>query len=233
MSDAVEEPRPGIGTLAEKSLHAALKEWIAEPGDRFEVKTGRFVIDIVRDDALIEIQTRHLYAMKRKLSRLLPDHTIHLYHPIPQARWIVRESAEGAFIGRRKSPKKGQILDIFAELVRVPHLLLEPNLTLHVLLTHEENVLRDDGQGSWRRKGWSSHDRRLLAVIDEATFASKADYLALLPEQLAQPFTNKRLAQALGVRRVIAQKMSYTLRAMGLLEQVGKEGRANLFEVAI
>ena len=231
MDDAAEQASPGIGTLAEKSLHASLKEWIAEPGDRFEVKTGRFVIDIVRDDTLIEIQTRHLYAMKRKLSRLLPDYTIHLYHPIPQARWIVRESADGEFIGRRKSPKKGQILDIFAELVRVPHLLLEPNLTLHVLLTHEESVLRDDGKGSWRRKGWSSHDRRLLSVVDEATFFSGADYLALLPEQLERPFTNKSLSKALGVRTAIAQKMTYTLRAMGLIEQVGKQGRSNLFEV--
>ena len=61
-----------IGTLSEKSLHAGLKEWLSQPGDTFEVKVDGFVIDIVRGDVLFEIQTRHLYAMKRKLSKLLP-----------------------------------------------------------------------------------------------------------------------------------------------------------------
>lgn len=231
MGEVTEVESPGIGTLAEKSLHAALKEWIAEPGDRFEVKTGRFIIDIVRNDTLIEIQTRHLYAMKRKLTRLLPDYSIHLYHPIPQARWIIRESAQGQFISRRKSPKKGKILDIFTELVCVPHLLLEPNLTLHIMLTHEESILRDDGKGSWRRKGWSNYDRRLLDVVEVVSFRTAADYLGILPAGLPQPFTNKALAKALGCRANIAQKITYTLRAMELIKQVGKEGRATLFEV--
>ena len=162
MSETTQAESPGIGTLSEKSLHAALKQWIAQPGDQFEVKSGRFVIDIMRGDTLIEIQTRHLYAMKRKLRRLLPDHTIHLYHPIAKQKWIVRQTADGEPISRRKSPKKGRLHDIFNELVRIPNLLLEPNLILHVLLIEEESILRDDGQGSWRRRGWSSHDRLLL-----------------------------------------------------------------------
>ena len=61
-----------IGTLNEKSLHAALKEWYALPGDRFEVAVDGFVADIVRGEQLIEIQTRSFPAMKRKLRRLLP-----------------------------------------------------------------------------------------------------------------------------------------------------------------
>ncbi len=39
---------PHIGTLNEKPLHASLKMWVAEPGDQFEVRIGRFVADIVR-----------------------------------------------------------------------------------------------------------------------------------------------------------------------------------------
>ena len=37
-----------IGTLNEGSLHAALKELYAQPGDQFEVPLDRFVIDIKR-----------------------------------------------------------------------------------------------------------------------------------------------------------------------------------------
>ena len=185
----------------------------------------------MRGDTLIEIQTRHLYAMKRKLKRLLPDHTIHLYHPIAQQKWIVRQTAEGDPISRRKSPKKGRLHDIFTELVRIPDLLLAPNLTLHVLLTEEETILRDDGQGSWRRKGWSNYDRLLLGVMEEAVLATAADYLALLPAGLPQPFSNKQLAEALSCQTRLAGRMTYTLRTMGLLQLAGKQGQANLFAV--
>jgi hypothetical protein len=66
-----------IGRLNEKSLHADLKQWLAQPGDQFEVAIDGFVIDIVRGDKLIEIQTRNFGAMKRKLTQLLDHHPVH------------------------------------------------------------------------------------------------------------------------------------------------------------
>ena len=38
--------RQGIGTLGERSLHAALKEYFRGDGDETEVPVGRFVADI-------------------------------------------------------------------------------------------------------------------------------------------------------------------------------------------
>jgi hypothetical protein len=61
----------GIGLLNEKPLHASLKQWYARPGDRFEVPVDGFVIDVVRDDLLIEIQTRNFSSLKR--SNALPQ----------------------------------------------------------------------------------------------------------------------------------------------------------------
>ena len=61
---------PGIGLLAERSLHAGLKDYLAREGDQFEVKLGRFVIDIVGGELLIEIQARHLYPLRSKLLQL-------------------------------------------------------------------------------------------------------------------------------------------------------------------
>ncbi len=220
---------PHIGTLAEKSLHASLKVWLSRPGDQQEIRVDGFVIDIVRGDRLIEIQTRNFGAMKRKLARLLPHHPVHLVHPIAVEKWIVRQTAVGDPIQRRKSPKRGQIIDIFTELVRIPHLLSHPNLTITVLLTQQEEIWRDDGQGSWRRKRWSIHDHRLLNVIAEHTFHTQNDWLRLLPDALPQPFTNRELATALPCRLNLAQKTTYTLRHANLIETVGKQGNALLF----
>jgi hypothetical protein len=59
----------GIGLLNEKPLHASLKEWYSQPQDQFEVAVDGFVIDIVRDDLLLEIQTANLASVKSKLAR--------------------------------------------------------------------------------------------------------------------------------------------------------------------
>jgi len=226
-------PSIRIGQLAERSLHAALKEHLRQPGDELEVKLGRYVIDIVRGDLLIEIQTRHLYALRPKLRRLLDDgRRVHLVHPLPAERWIVREDAAGRPLSRRKSPKRAAVHDIFAELVRVPDLAAHPNLTLEALLIREEQVWRDDGRGSWRRGRWSLVDRRLLSVVASRVFAGPADYLALLPP-LPDTFTNADLAAALPCAPALAAKATYALRAMGLLAAAGKRGRANLFVVAL
>ncbi len=223
----MDSAKPGIGQLTERSLHAALKEYLAQPGDQFEVKLGRYVIDIIRGDLLIEIQTRHLYALRPKLRRLLEDHRVHLVHPLPHERHIVREARDGG-LTRRQSPKRAAVHDIFTELVRIPDLAAHPNLTLEVLLIHEEQVWRDDGQGSWRRGHWSLIDRRLLGVRQSAVFTQPADYLALLPP-LPEPFTNADLAAVQGWNGHLAGKATYALRAMGLLDLVGKHGRTHVY----
>jgi hypothetical protein len=220
-----------IGTLGEKSLHAALKEWAAQPGDRFEVVLDGFVIDVVRGETLLEIQTRHLYAMKRKLARLLPQYPVRILHPVAREKWIVRETAVGQPISRRKSPKRGQPADVFQELVRLTDWLPHPNLTIELLLTQEEEIWRDDGQGSWRRKHWSLHDHRLLAVVDRVALAETADFLTLLPPNLPDPFTNRQLAEALSCRPALAQKITYTLRRIQMLTIVGKEGASYLHAI--
>ncbi|MCP4420420.1 MAG: hypothetical protein GY805_27760 [Chloroflexi bacterium] len=221
-----------IGTLAEKSLHAGIKEWYGRSGDQFEVKVDGFIIDIVRGDQLIEIQTRNFGAMKRKLSQLLKHHPVLLLHPIPQEKWIVRQTAVGTPISRRKSPKRGQPLDLFSELMRIPHLLTQPNLQVGVLLTQQEEIWRDDGQGSWRRKGWSLYDHKLLQVVEQHIFADPAALLQLLPSDLPQPFTNRMLAEAAKVRLNLAQRTTYTLARCDVLEQCSKIGRAFAYQIA-
>ena len=129
--------------LAERSLHAALKRWYRGPGDQFEVPLEGYHIDLVREDLLIEIQTRNFYALRRKLPKLLEGHRLRLVHPIAVEKWLVRVAADGETeIGRRRSPKRGAFADIFDELVHVPTLLTHPNFSLDILLVREEEIRR-------------------------------------------------------------------------------------------
>lgn len=220
----------GIGTLGERSLHAALKAWYAEPGDVFEVAIDDYVVDVVRGDLLIEIQTRHFSAMKRKLARLTEAHRVRLVHPIAAEKWIVKYGPDGLTqVDRRRSPKRGSALDVFYELVSFPQLLERDSLSIEVLLTREEEIRVNDGLGSWRRRGWSIVDSRLLEVVDRVVLASPGDCVALLPEGLPDPFTTRDVADALGEPIRLVQKMAYCLREMGAIDTVGRRGRAYLY----
>ncbi len=188
----------GIGTLKETSLHAELKNWAAQPGDRFEVKIDGYTIDIVRGETLIEIQTRNFAALKPKLYRLVEKHPVNVIYPIPVEKWILRQGADGNSIHRRKSPRRGRLEHVFLELIRIPHLISEPNFSLQVVFVREEEIQIDDGRGSWRRGGRSIADRRLIEVLDTVTFNKPDDFHRLLPPGLPETFTARDLSAALG-----------------------------------
>lgn len=225
-----------IGRLRERSLHAALKQRYARPGDQFETRVGGYVIDIVRGDPdvplLIEVQTGSFAKIKPKLLALVDLYPVRLVHPIAHEKWIVRiDGKDGHMISRRKSPRRAGVELLFRELVSFPSLVLHPNFAIDVLLTREEDVWCDDGKGSWRRKGWSIVDHHLLDVIDQIPLETADDLRALLPAGLNDQFTSSDLALGLRIARYNAQKMAYCLRAMGVIELVGKQGNALLYRL--
>ncbi len=221
----------GIGLLNEKPLHASLKEWYAQPEDQFEVAVDGFVIDIVRDDLLLEIQTANFASIKSKLKNLARSHQIRLIYPIAQEKWIVKLAQdEGGGTTRRKSPKRGRLEDLFREMVSFPQMLTDPNLSLEVLLIREEEVRRYDGKRHWRRRGWVTEERRLLEVVEQRLYEEPADWSEFLPQEL-ETFTARELAEAIGIRRQLAQKMVYCLRQARVVELIGKQRRAHLYRV--
>jgi hypothetical protein len=219
-----------IGTLNEKPLHAALKQWCAEPGDSIEVPVDGFTVDIVRGDLLIEIQTQSLSRIRRKLSLLLKDHPVRLVYPVALERWIIRQSPGGRrTLGRRKSPKRGSIESLFEELVSIAPLMAHPNFSFQVALIQEEQVRRVNGHRNRRRKGWGTHERRLLDVVDQRLFETPKDLAAFLPCSLQEPFTTGDLSNATGQPLWLAQKMVYCLRKMGAVDAAGKRSRSILY----
>lgn len=217
----------------ETSLHSSIKRWYSLPGDRFEVKVDNFIVDIVRDNLLIEIQTRNFSAIKKKLMSLLENHTVRLVHPVPREKWIVRmRKSDGRTISRRRSPKKGRPTDLFDELVRIPSLINEEKFSIEVLIIKEEEIRCNDGKGSWRRRGVSIKDRKLIDVLESIRLATKTDFLRFLPDSLPQPFSSKALAKSAAIPIRQSRRITYCLKKMGAIKQVGKNGNELLFETS-
>jgi hypothetical protein len=221
-----------IGILKENSLHAEIKNWYRQTNDTLEVKLEGYLIDIVRGDILIEIQTSHFYSLRDKLAKLLPDHTIRLVYPIPVCKWISRFDAGGdVLLNRRKSPKQGRIQSLFEELIYLPTQFMHQNFSLEVLLIEQEDIWFNDGMGSWRRKHWSITDRKLWAVYDRTVFFEPNDFSALLPDDLPKIFTSQDISNRAGISRSLARKMLYCLHKMDQIEIIGINKRLRLYSI--
>jgi hypothetical protein len=206
---------PHIGTLNEGPLHAALKTLYAEPGDELEVPLDGFVIDIVRSNLLVEIQTASFGSMGRKFDQLLDQHRMLLVHPVEIETYLQRPGR-----APRKSPKRGSIFALFEELVSIPTLLDHPNLMLDVVLVSVTRVQRPARRRG--RSGFRTIERQLREVLEVRHFAGTRDLAALLPEGLPPRFTTTDIAARALVDRPVAQRMAFCLRALGVITQVGR-----------
>jgi len=220
-----------IGTLNEGSLHAQIKAWYARPGDLIEHPVDGYVIDLVRGETLIEVQTGGFAPLRRKLERLLDEHPVRVVVPVALERRIVRLSAAGEILSARRSPKRGRTEDVFARLVSLPALLARPEFEVEVLLTHEDEFRRHEPGRAFRRRGWVVAGRALRSVEGTVRLSSPEEAAELLP-QLPERFDTAELAAAGGCTRRLAQQMTYCLRAMQVLEPDGHRGRAVLYRRA-
>ena len=217
----------------ETSLHRQLKAHYAPDGALVEQRIGRYRIDVVDGDELIEIQLASLSAIRDKIAELLRDHQVRLIKPIVSCKYLVKQKrAGGDVVSRRRSPKQGTVLDVFEELVHFTRVFPHPRLVLEVVLVEIEE-LRYPGHGRrrrWRRNDHEVEDQRLLAVHSVERFQSATDLCRLLPKKLPKPFHTGHIAAGLGVQRWIAQRMAYCLRETGAIKSVGKERGAWLYQ---
>ena len=217
---------PAIGTLNEGALHAQLKDWYRRHGDRIEQVVDGFVVDLVRGNLLVEIQTGSFAPLRRKLDLLTRQHRVRLVAPVPLVRRIIRLSDEGEILSARRSPRRGRVEDIFNLLVSIPSLLCCPRFELDVVLTREDELRAHRPGRAFRRRGWVVTGRRLVSVERCVRIGSPAEAAALLPPGLPELFDTAQLADAAGIDRRLAQQTAYCLRAMGVLYAAGKRGNA-------
>lgn len=219
-----------IGTVTESSLHAKLKSMYASPGDRQEEPVMGYLVDILRSEEIIEIQTGNFSSFRPKLEKLLAAYRVRVVIPIAVERHIIRIGKDGSIISRRLSPKKGRVEELFTELVRIPGLLTHPNLIIEAAFVNDEVYWIDDGKGSWRRKRWSIKDRFLVQLIRTREFTSLEDYLKLIPQDLQEIFSSKEFGQATKLPSRQVSRMLYCLRAMNIINVVGRKGKAYIYQ---
>ena len=219
----------------ETSLHRDLKKLYASPGAQLEVALGNYRIDVVCGDLLVEIQHGPLSAIRDKVRALVEHHPVVVVKPIVVRKLLVRRSRRGGrVLARRLSPKRGQILDLFGEMVYFTRVFPHPRLTLEVPMVDIEEW-RCPGHGRrrrWRAGDFEVEDQKLLSVREVCRLRTAADLGRLVRCPLPDVFHTGHLAESLGVDRWVAQRIAYCLRKTGAFRQMGKTGNARLYEFA-
>ncbi len=219
----------------ETSLHRQLKLNYAVSAAQTEVTVHGFRIDAIGSRGeLIEIQHASLGALRDKTRCLLSEQKkrVRIVKPIVARKTLITlDKPGGNVIRKRLSPKRGDVLDIFLDLVHFGTVFPHPKLILEVVLIEAEEFRIDRLQPKRRRsKRYKTLEQSLIGVENRFEFAKFSDLLALLPmAALPQPFDTAELAAAMSKPRWFAQKVAYCLRQAGAATLVGKRGNSQLY----
>ncbi|TWT46404.1 hypothetical protein [Botrimarina hoheduenensis] len=214
------------------SLHQQLKALYAGDLGEQEVRVGRYRIDAVRDDLLIEVQHGGLAAIRDKVRALRRRHDVLVVKPIVARRRLIKLDCQGGTeVGRRWSPKRGIAAHLFDELVHFTRAFPHKRVRIEAPLVEVEE-LRYPGHGKrrrWRENDFIVEDQRLVRVVETIELATRDDLWRLVGGPLTDPFDTAELAAALDAPRWVAQRAAYCLREMGAAREVGKRGNARLY----
>ncbi len=217
----------------ESTLHRQLKELYAGHPDQIEARCGRFRIDVMTDTELIEIQHGSLSAIRTKVKQLLRHHCVVVVKPIIVRKTLVKlERRGGKATSLRTSPRIGQLLDLFRELVYFTRVFPAKNLRLEVpLVDVEEWRFPGHGRRRWRRRhDYEIQEQKLITVRQIHKFQTAGDLWDAISVNLPCPFHTGDLARLTESQRRVAQQIVYCLRNMGAAKTVGKRGNALLYE---
>lgn len=223
-----------INTYNESHLHYTLKQKFAPPYAQMEAQIGPYIVDVVYGDRIVEIQTQNLRSAQKKLLYLLDRYWVKIVHPIITAKWLCLLDPQDTLISRRKSPKKGTCFDLFHEIIYFPNTFLNhARFSMEIAMVQVEEIRRDDGKGSHRRKGISILDRKCLKIEQTFPLYDNEDIFRLIAPHLAQQFTTQEMSLQMGIPSQLSQKIAWWLRTNDWVRCIGKKGRYHLYQTNI
>ena len=228
MNDRDREKHAVIGTLAEGSVHRALKLFADSDESHHEVVFDGFVLDVFDGVEITEIQTRSFQYLIPKIRALADKYSFTVLCPVVKNKLTVRvDKQTGEHSEPRKSPKKEGAESLAREIYAIADFIKAGLVKLRVaeISATEYRLYRNDRRGE-------IIDRLLDDIITVRDFSTPSDYAKIfLPTALAGEFTAKDYAKA---TRLPARIAYYGIRLMQSFGYVGfkcKRGREYIYEI--
>ncbi len=217
--------KEGIGTQGERMLHAILKRYLSRDTATHERTVGRYIADICIGETVLEIQTRRFDKLIPKLRAFLPMYDVTVVYPVAQTKYLSwMDPHTGELSPPRKSPKRGNVQDVFYELFYLKEFINDPHLHIRLILCDMKEYRAKTGWGKDNKRHAPRIERLPEILRGDITLRTKEDYRRLLPVGECV-FTTKRLEKAWQVYPECARRAIHVLMCLGILEEAGREGR--------
>ena len=213
----------------ETLLHQQLKLHYAPTSTDCEQQVGRFRVDVLQANEIIEIQCSSLAALRDKVRELTPLHQLRIVKPLTRHTFVIRKRWSRT-ISQGLASNAGDWCDLFEELVHFVTVFPRPNLTLEAVLIDIEETRRPPRNRSQR--GYRVEERQLTAIVGSCSLVSAEDLYRLLPPDLPEQFQTDQLARLLNRPRWFAQKVAYCLRETAAAVVIGKQGNSLVYQRA-
>ncbi|MGB1708539.1 MAG: hypothetical protein ACPHF4_11985, partial [Rubripirellula sp.] len=170
-----------------------------------------------------------------KCRNLLKRHQLRVVKPVVMRTRIAKAKKPGGPVtSRRLSPKRGNLLELFDELIYFTRVFPHPNLVIEVPLIEIEQ-LRLPGKKRKRRwhKDFKVADVRLETIQRSLELRTPADLLSLLNiPPTVENFNTADLATIIDRPRWHAQQIAYVLRKTGAIDSQGRDRSGIIYQRA-
>ena len=240
---SLDDDEGGIGTLAEKQMHAVIKKFICADeskheikiqgshgyiGSENETKNRKFVADVLDGNTIYEIQTGSFRPLADKFKWILQNTTynIVLIHPIPEVLYVSYINPDGSISARKRSPASKKISSLLSELYYLREILPNDRLRIIGLMIEADSYKKIQISKNKRRVKTRKYELIPVSLKSAYVFVKADDYKMFLPDSLPEIFTTATFGKATKIRGIDAYSCVKVLASIGLIEENGKIGRA-------
>lgn len=222
-----------IGVQKEKILHRTIKYYLSNSEMTHEVKVDKMFVDVMINNHVYEIQTQNFNAIRNKLDKLLPNYVVTIVYPAARIKQLYSINEAGELIKEQKSPKKGTPFSILVEMYKIKSYLNNQSLDFKILYFDMDEYRTIVPKRHFRSRGYQRFKQVPTNLVAEINLESKADYINLLNSyNLMTEFTVKDFAKMSKLSQAKASTAVNVLASLGVIENIGKVGRANLWKIA-
>ncbi len=222
-----------IGTYNEKRLHRVLKRYITENAECYEVRTGRYVADVLENGTVTEIQTGSFRSLTAKVRYYLENTEYHVrvLHPVITEKLIIRANKDTGEVQRSaRSPKRGNDLEALAEMYYLREFVGHERFCLCLMHVRAEEY-RFSEAVRYRREGRYDNDLCPIELSDIRVLSTKEDYRRLVPKTLCDgEFTAAEFSSATKLKKRKLYSVLGYLTYIGVLDK-RTEDRRNVYRV--
>lgn len=221
-----------IGTLSEKSIHAKIKDYLEPNKDYQEIKVGKYIADIKKDNTIIEIQTKQFKNIVNKLEYYTKNKfDVTVVYPIVASNFINKiDPITNRVISRRKSSHKGVIQDCFKELYWIIDYIVKEEIKFKIILVEAEKYLYIEKVKQSNKKKSAKIDIIPTKIVSEIDFCNIDDLVKFIPNTLDEEWTAKEFVKHSKVNSRYYASGLKMLRELGVIVQVNKKGNAIIYQ---